>query len=190
MDRKIVGFFKDNHTAEKAVKELREKGIKGEISILAKHKVEEQYRGENNSNYRAEGMEYLSKYSYDGIEPLMEGGQYRELSYEDQNLADGTIIGGALGGLSGLALGAGLFIIPGAGPIIAAGPLAGILTGALTGGVAGGLVDYGIPEEHSKYYEQQLHAGDFITIINCSEEDKDKVIKILRENNVKEVKVH
>ncbi|SHJ57018.1 Protein of unknown function [Anaerobranca californiensis DSM 14826] len=168
MDKKIIAFFNDNYSAEKAVKELRERGIKGEISILAKHKVKDQQNGEgeNNSNY-----------------PV-------ELSYEKQNLADGTIIGGTLGGLSGLALGAGLFIIPGAGPIIAAGPLAGILTGTLTGGVAGGLIDYGIPEEHSKYYEQQLHAGNFITIINCSEKDKDNVIKILRENNAKEVKEH
>ena len=112
-------------------------------------------------------------------------------SYENQNLADGTATGGAIGGLAGLLAGAGALLIPGIGPIIAAGPLAGALTGIVTGGVAGGLIDYGIPEEEGERYEQELHSGNIL--VACETEDDDlseEVISVFRENGAYDVKAH
>lgn len=192
MEKKVVAFFNDNISAEKAVKNLRENGINGEISILAKEQKEEQRYQEQveDNHYRVEGTEYRSRYSDDGLEPPITDGENKEVSYEGQNLADGTMTGGAIGGLSGLALGAGLLIIPGLGPIVAAGPLAGILTGALTGGIAGGLIDYGIPEEHSKEYEQKINEGKIIAIIHAEGERLEEVKALLREYGAREIETH
>ncbi len=192
MGKKIVAYFEENHMAERAVKKLRDEGIQGEISILAKEQKDEQkYQAEvEDSHWRVEGMEYRSRYSDDGMEPQKADGEIQEISYENQNLADGTMTGGVLGGLSGLAIGAGLLIIPGVGPIIAAGPMAGILTGALTGGVAGGLIDYGIPEEHSRHYENKVHEGKIIVIVKPNENEVNKVKDILNDYKALEVDIH
>lgn len=113
-----------------------------------------------------------------------------EMSYEDQNLTDGTVTGGALGGLAGLAMGAGALLIPGFGPIIAAGPLAGVLTGALTGGVAGGLIDYGIPEESSRKYEQHLEEGKVLAIIKTDEDKAVEAMKIMDHTGGRDIQMH
>ena len=63
-------------------------------------------------------------------------------SFGDQNLAEGTYTGGALGGIAGLLAGVGALLIPGIGPIVAAGPIAATLTGVVGGGLAGGLIDW------------------------------------------------
>lgn len=113
-----------------------------------------------------------------------------EMSYEDQNLTDGTVTGGALGGLAGLAMGAGALLIPGFGPIIAAGPLAGVLTGALTGGVAGGLIDYGIPEESSRKYQQHLEEGKVLAIIKTDEDKAVEAMKIMDHTGGRDIQMH
>lgn len=118
------------------------------------------------------------------------GGDGETMSYEDQNLTDGTLTGGALGGLTGLAMGAGALLIPGFGPIIAAGPLAGVLTGALTGGVAGGLIDYGLPEESSRRYEQHLQQGRVLAVIKTDEEKAREAQRIMDETGGREIEIH
>lgn len=110
--------------------------------------------------------------------------------YEKQNLADGTAAGGAVGGLAGLLAGAGALLIPGMGPIIAAGPLAGALTGIVTGGIAGGLIDYGIPEEEGERYEQEIQAGSIMAAVETDEDLADEVASVLRENGAYDVKAH
>lgn len=118
------------------------------------------------------------------------GREGESMSYDDQNLTDGTLTGGALGGLAGLAMGAGALLIPGFGPIIAAGPLAGVLTGALTGGVAGGLIDYGLPEESSKRYEQHLQQGKVLAVIKTEESKAREAQKIMDETGGREIEIH
>lgn len=108
----------------------------------------------------------------------------------NQILADGAIAGGAYGGIAGFALTAGAFLVPGVGPILAVGPLGGILAGALTGGVAGALIDYGIPEEQSKHYEEKLQEGNIITVLQADEEQIEEAAEILRNHGAKDVKVN
>lgn len=112
-------------------------------------------------------------------------------SFDNQNLADGTATGGALGGLAGLLAGAGALLIPGIGPIIAAGPLAGALTGIVTGGIAGGLIDYGIPEEEGERLEQEVQKGRILVAVETDDQEMaEECASIFRENGSDEVKIH
>lgn len=108
----------------------------------------------------------------------------------NQSLSNGTMTGGAIGGLAGLALGAGALFIPGIGPIVAMGPLAAALGGAVSGGVAGALVDYGIPQERSQFYETKIKEGNTVMILKTGEDKTDKVAEIFRNFGAKDVRVH
>lgn len=162
MEKTVVAYYESRNDAEESVRALRERGFgDNEISILAK----DEGRDEGHKS----------------------GG---DASYEDQNLADGTITGGAIGGLAGLAMGAGALLIPGFGPVIAAGPLAGVLTGALTGGVAGGLIDYGIPEERSQHYESKLNQGKVLAVIKTDDRKAREAQKIMDRTGGRDIEIH
>lgn len=164
----VIGVFRDIHTAEDAVKALRNKGFRdNEISILAKDS-----QGQGQGQGMSRDMETGSDF----------GGT--------DSIADGTTWGGALGGVAGLLAGVGALAIPGIGPIVAAGPLAGVLSGAVTGGVAGGLIDLGIPEERGRQYEQDLKQGGILAVIETSEDKVNDASSILRQNGAKDVESH
>lgn len=107
-----------------------------------------------------------------------------------ESLTSGVTTGGVLGGLAGLGLGAGALAIPGIGPIIAAGPIAGLVSGALTGGVAGGLVDWGIPAERGKFYEDKVKEGKILASVRSEEGKINRAADILRHNGAREVEIH
>jgi uncharacterized membrane protein len=109
--------------------------------------------------------------------------------YED-DITDGALTGGTLGGIGGLLLGAGALAIPGIGPIVAAGPIAGALSGAVAGGVAGGLIDWGIPAEASSHYESKLAQGSILAIIKTQPSKAAQATSILSRNGANDVKTH
>lgn len=109
---------------------------------------------------------------------------------EGHDLTTGTVTGGALGGVTGLLVGAGALLIPGIGPIVAAGPLAAGLTGVVTGGVAGGLIDYGIPAERGEHFEEQVRQGSILVTLKSSAERVDQAASILREHRARDVETH
>lgn len=108
----------------------------------------------------------------------------------DDNISDGVVTGGTIGGIGGLLLSAGALAIPGVGPILAAGPIAAAVTGAAAGGVVGGLVDLGIPSEDSKSYEQSVARGEVLAIVHTFENKVNTASEILRKNGAQRVKVH
>ena len=92
----VIGVFSDISTAEKAVKQLRNKGFQdNEISIVAK---DERTRG--------------------GSSDMEAGGDFGT-----DSIAEGTTWGGALGGVAGLLAGVGALAIPGIGPMCGGRPL-------------------------------------------------------------------
>lgn len=109
---------------------------------------------------------------------------------EDQDLTEGAFTGGALGGIAGLLVGAGALLIPGVGPIIAAGPIAATLTGVVTGGIAGSLVDYGIPEERGEYYEEQIRQGGILITLRAGDDRIDDAASIMRNHGAEDVETH
>jgi hypothetical protein len=78
-------------------------------------------------------------------------------------------LGAFWGGIFGLFLGAGFFLIPGIGPVLAAGPLVSMIIGALEGAVVvggldaigAGLYSIGIPKDSILKYESSLKANKF-----------------------------
>jgi hypothetical protein len=83
--------------------------------------------------------------------------------------------GGAFwGGILGLLSGSALFVIPGIGPLLVAGPIVAWIVGVLEGAVVvgglsalgAGLYSIGIPEDAIIEYETQIKAGKFAVIAN------------------------
>jgi len=110
--------------------------------------------------------------------------------YVDDDISDGALTGGTLGGIGGLIIGAGALAIPGIGPIIAAGPIAAALSGAFAGGIAGGLIDWGIPAEVSHHYEREIAEGGTLAVIRTDARKLDQAAKILRQNGAQDVESH
>lgn len=164
-DKTVVGIFKSRPRAEEAVEELRKKGFtENEISIVAKDEGQGR-QGEGRGRRDREGLTAA-------------------------NVGDGTAWGGALGAGAGLLASAGALAIPGIGPVLAAGPLAATLSGAVTGGIAGGLLDWGIPEERGRQFEERVKRGDVLTAIRTSEQKADEAREILQRKGAEEVEVH
>jgi uncharacterized membrane protein len=113
-----------------------------------------------------------------------------DIRMENDSVADGTTTGGVIGGLTGLAVGAGALVIPGLGPLIAAGPIAGLLSGAATGGVGGALVDWGVPKAEGQRYEEDIRQGKIIVAVECSEKKADKCQEILSSKGADDVRIH
>jgi len=108
----------------------------------------------------------------------------------EQNVGDGALTGGAIGGIAGLLAGAGALLIPGVGPIIAAGPLAAFLTGIVGGGLVGGLVDFGIPEERGRHYEERVKRGDILVTLKATEDETSKVSSVLKRFGAEDVETY
>lgn len=110
--------------------------------------------------------------------------------YYDDDITDGAVTGGTLGGIGGLLLGAGAMAVPGIGPVLAAGPLAAAISGVVAGGIAGGLIDWGIPTEASHRYEETVAQGNTLAVIRASSSKAANAENILRSHGANEVKQH
>jgi hypothetical protein len=83
----------------------------------------------------------------------------------------GAVAGGAIGGTLGLLAGIGAIVIPGIGPLIAAGPIVALLAGVGAGGavgtLVGALIGMGIPEYEAKRYEGHVKNGGILISVHC-----------------------
>ena len=161
-NRTVIGVFHSKSDAEKAISALRTKGFsQEEINIVTK-----------------------------------EDAQRRANKTYDDDVSDGALTGGTIGGIGGLLLGAGVvssigaLAIPGIGPIIASGPIAAAIGGAVAGGIAGGLIDWGIPEEASKRYEQSVAKGGILTVVKTNSAKVDSAAQILRQYGANDIESH
>lgn len=99
---------------------------------------------------------------------------------------------GAIWGL--LASATGLFVLPGLGPLLVAGPIVEAFSAALAGAaVAGGtmagaavishlasaLHRIGIPEDELKQIEAAVEAGQYIVILHCAPNEAEKLAHTL-----------
>ena len=159
MARTIAAIFDRYDYAENAAKQIKEQGLRTEdISIVAR-------QGEE-----GRGAEMRT-----GDKPVTD------------NISDGVMTGGILGGLAGLVIGAGSMAVPGLGIVAAAGPITGLLSGAVTGGIVGGLVDLGIPEDRSRQYETDIKAGKILFSMKTDEDKVNQTAAILRNNGAESV---
>lgn len=87
----------------------------------------------------------------------------------------------------GIAVEAMALLVPGAGPLVAAGPLAGAIrqmkTGAASGGIAGILRDHGISEQQAAHYAEGIgRGGALVTVHDVTEEAQNKARAILEQS--------
>lgn len=165
MAKAIVGVFRSRGRAKEAINELKSQGFdEKEISLVAKDE-----KGEGNKEDN-------------------EG--FGRLTMEGQNLGEGIFSGGALGGITGLLAGAGALLIPGIGPIVAAGPLAAFLTGIVGGGLVGGLIDFGIPEERGRHFEERVKRGDILISVKTDDDQAEQVVSTLNRYGAEDVEAH
>jgi uncharacterized membrane protein len=162
MSKTVISTFNSRDSAERAVSDLRSKGFDKEVSIVAK---DDKGSVEHKKDYNAPTM---------GGDPL----------------SDGATTGSVLGGIAGLVAGAGALAIPGIGPIVAAGPIAALLSGAATGGIAGGLIDWGIPAERSRYYEDRIKQGNVLVSVRTDDNRVNDAASVLRRYGSQDVEVH
>ena len=91
------------------------------------------------------------------------------------------------GGLWGLLFGSAFFLIPGVGPLLAAGPIVGWIVGGLEGAavigglsaLGAGLYSIGIPKDSVIEYETQIKAGKFVVIAHGAPDEVSDAKNIL-----------
>jgi hypothetical protein len=146
--------FDSRADAERAVEKLRSAGARDSaISIVAQNEGGETATSDGTGSVIADG----------------EGA--------GSGLAKGLGVGAGVGALFGLAA----LVIPGVGPFIAAGALAnalgaaggaiasGAIVGGSAGGIAGALMNHGVSDEDSRYYEDRLNDGGTFVSVDTSE---------------------
>lgn len=93
------------------------------------------------------------------------------------------------GGICGLLFGSGLFLVPGVGPLLVAGPLVawivgGLETAVVVGGLSAlgaGLYGLGIPKDSILQYETAVKAGKFMVIAHGGTAETAHARDLIRE---------
>jgi len=131
----VVGVFDNPADAEEAINGLKVAGFTPDsISVVAKDRTVQRDLTEASGNEAGQGA------------------------------LVGSLGGGTLGAALGWLLAGGTALIPGVGPVIAAGvfgaTVGGALIGGTLGGITGALAGAGIPEEESAEYGEHVKSGN------------------------------
>lgn len=151
----LVAVFDDRMEAERAVDELEQVGF-------SHHDIGFALRGSD----------------------VVRGGMVTDAvgTKDDRGALKGVVTGGVVGGLIGAAA---ALIIPGVGPVLAAGVLATSLgyagAGMAIGGILGAMTGAGLSEDEARYYEKQFHAGKAIVTVDPRGREPE-VTEILRKH--------
>jgi hypothetical protein len=101
-------------------------------------------------------------------------------------------LGAFSGAIMGALFGSGLFLVPGVGPVLIAGPLLASLVAALEGGVLVGsmgvisasLVGLGIPKDSALKYETEIKADTFLLLVQGKPQDVHRAQKLIEISEV------
>ena len=107
-------------------------------------------------------------------------------------------MGAFWGGIWGMFFGAAFLVIPGIGPIIAAGPVVAWIVGALEGAImvggisalGAGLFSLGIPKDTVVKYETSVKAGKFLLIAHGTTDEVQRARNVLQSTGAEEINVH
>ncbi len=163
---RAVGVFPHRRDAEAALRDLRDSGFSmNQISLVGR--------------------------DTDGEGRM---GDVTDRTKTDEGAKGGAAAGAALGGLGGLLVGLGALAIPGVGPVIAGGALATALAtaatggaiGAAAGGLTGALVGLGIPDDRARYYNDQVNRGDYLVMVDGTEDEIRRAEPILGRHHIQD----
>lgn len=149
--------------------------------------------------YDPERIGYLDRYRDEAGDAITDPDYFDDEDFEESEMLEETtkgVAGGALGGAAvgagaGMLASAGLLLIPGVGPFLAAGTLAGTLGaagfGAAGGGVVGGVAGaiFGAAnaehdDETAGFYREGVSQGRALVSVDVDEDDAIEVASILR----------
>ena len=102
------------------------------------------------------------------------------------------------GGLWGLLFGAAFLIIPGIGPVVAAGSIVDWIIAALEGAIVvgglsalgAGLYSLGIPRNSVVKYETAIKAGKFVLVAHGTAEDVAKARNLLNTSRAEQIDIY
>jgi len=188
----IVGLFPTRTEAERAIDELSMRGYDPEdLGYIDRH--------------RNQTGEIITDESYFGDEDYENDvDDDHEVAHEaGKGAAGGAIGGAAVGAGAGLLASAGLLLVPGIGPFLAAGTLAGTLGatavgaagGAVVGGAAGAI--FGAVDDHehadhetSTYYRDAVAGGRTLVSVHVDDSKSSEVSDVLRATGAERVDVY
>lgn len=179
----VVGLFKSQAQAERAVHALRDGGIdEARISIIAHDK----HGGDAGRGAEiGEGRDDNLALMFDS--PVVTAGS----GIEHENYGSGFWTPAAIGGVAGMLTSSGMLVVPGIGQIFAAGPLTGVVTGGVSGSIATGLLDLGIPDERSRYIESKIREGHILAVVHTDDQRLiDRAAALMRQNGAEDVETH
>ena len=100
----------------------------------------------------------------------------------------GTGVGVLLGGAAGLLAELGLMVIPGLGPVVAAGWLVptalGVGAGGIAGGIIGALIQSGVSDKDAHVFAEGVRRGGTLVTARVSDGDRDRYRAILDQGSV------
>lgn len=171
----IAGLFDNLEAAHAALRDLRALGLSSSDVSLVAHDAAGEYG-------QALGRTDLSTTPADNGDAT----------------AAGAGMGAVLGGLTGMLVGLGALMLPGIGPVLAAGPLATVLSGligagvgavggGLAGGLIGALVDLGVPEDQAQYYAEGVRRGGALVTARVGDKQASQVRAILNRHHAVDV---
>ncbi len=173
MSKTVVGLFDDFQDAQNVVRDLTTAGFRRESISIAANKTASGYTGDG-SDFGAGGTDTMAAANAAG--------------------KDATV-GTGIGGVLGLVIGLGLLVIPGVGPVLAAGPIAvalgmgaaGAGIGAVAGGLIGGLTHLGVPKEHAEYYAEGVRRGGTLVTVDAPDAQAQQAVDIMNGNGAVDI---
>lgn len=174
MNEQVYGIFTKLDDAEQAMSALKDHGATGnEVSVV---------RASDGA-----GLPQVEHEASTGITPT---------SAED--VVAGATKGGAVGLGLGILAAAVALVIPGVGPILAAGPIAAALgaaaattaAGVIGGGVVGWLVDQGVPTDAANRYGESLGRGEVLVAVRSTHISSADAVTLLQKYGAIDTAVH
>jgi hypothetical protein len=164
MKQTVVGLYDNLSDAQNVVRALKDAGFSGSDISLVAHDLGGKY-----------GDSLVSE---------------KQGNSAKGGAAAGATTGAVLGGIGGLLVGLGALVIPGIGPVIAAGPLAagisavvgagaGAVAGGVAGGLLGGLIGLGIPNEEAQYYAEGVRRGGALVSVTTDDKHAAQAQRVL-----------
>ncbi len=177
--KRAVGTFSSYQDAETALRELKDSGFSMDrVSVVG-----------NNVDRHTDVS------GADASTRLQDAGRHAAHDTEaDEGVKKGAVAGGTVGGLTGLLVGLGALAIPGVGPVMLGGAVATALATAISGGaigaaagsLVGGLVGLGIPEDRAKVYGDRVSRGDYLVIVDGSDDEIHQAEAILSHRGIQD----
>lgn len=97
-----------------------------------------------------------------------------------------------LGELSGIAIAAIALVLPGIGPIVAAGPLSaglGEAAGHVAGSIASTLVKAGVSEHQASAVQRAVEEGSVLLGVHATRENVDDIVRTLEQTGVSHIEM-